>query len=75
MPDGAEHLNAFSSSTLTSAEKNNAQIDKEALALVYDVSQESVWGQFTLVTVHKPLTMILGPKQGIPTLAAAQLQR
>ena len=28
-----------------------------------------------LVTDHKPLVTILGPKSGIPTLAAARLQR
>ena len=31
--------------------------------------------QFSLLTDHKPLTTILGPKTGIPTLAAARLQR
>ena len=31
--------------------------------------------RFTLVTDHKPLVRILGSKQGIPTLAAARLQR
>ena len=30
--------------------------------------------QFTLVTDHKPLTTILGPKTGVPALAAARLQ-
>ena len=30
---------------------------------------------FTLVTDHKPLTTTLGPKRGIPPLAAARLQR
>lgn len=29
----------------------------------------------TLVTDHKPLMAILGPKKGIPSLAAARLQR
>ena len=31
--------------------------------------------KFTLVTDHKPLTTLLGPKKGIPSLAAARLQR
>ena len=31
--------------------------------------------KFTLITDHKPLTAILGPKKGIPSLAAARLQR
>ena len=30
---------------------------------------------FTLVTDHKPLMMLFGPKTGIPTLAAARMQR
>ena len=31
--------------------------------------------QFTLVTDHKPLTTILGPKKGVPAVVAARLQR
>ena len=31
--------------------------------------------KFLLVTDHKPLVTLLGPKRGIPTLAAARLQR
>ena len=31
--------------------------------------------KFTLVTDHKPLTTILGPKKGIPVVAASRLQR
>ena len=31
--------------------------------------------KFTLITDHKPLTTILGPKTGVPPIAAAQLQR
>ena len=30
---------------------------------------------FTLVTDHKPLLAILGPKKGVPTLAVAEMQR
>ena len=31
--------------------------------------------QFNLITDHKPLTAIFGPKKGVPSLAAARLQR
>ena len=31
--------------------------------------------KFIIYTDHKPLTKILGPKHGIPSLAAARLQR
>ena len=77
-PDGTEHLVAFASHTLTSSERNYAQIEKEALALVFGIKKfhQYLYGRkFTLVTDHKPLTTILGPKKGVPPLAAARLQR
>ncbi len=69
---------AFASRTLSGSEKNYAQLEKEALALVYGVKHfhQYLYGrQFTLVTDHKPLTTILNPRKGIPSLAAARLQR
>ena len=76
-PDGTEHPVAFASHTLTSSEHNYAQIEKEALALVFGVKKFHQYlngWKFTLVTDHKPLTTILGPKKGVPPLAAARLQ-
>ena len=78
LPDGDEKPIAFASRTLTSAEKNYPQIEKEALALVFGVRKfhQYLYGwKFTMVTDHKPLMAILGPKKGIPSLAAARLQR
>ena len=78
VPDVSHWPVAFASRTLSSAEKNHAQIEKEALALVFGVKKihEYLYGRhFTLVTHHKPLLAILGPKKAVPTLAAAHMQR
>ena len=74
-PDGKDRPIAFASWTLMPSKRNYAQIEKEALALIFEVckfhSYLYSW-QFTLVTDNKPLTLILGPKKGVPALAAAR---
>ena len=78
MPDGSERRIAYASCTLSTSEKNYAQLETEALSLIYGVKKfhQYLYGRkFNLITDHKPLTAILGPKKGIPSLAAACLQR
>ena len=77
-PNGDERPVAYASKTLTQSERGYAQLEKEALSLVYGVKKFHLFlygRRFTLITDHKPLVTILGPKKGIPTLAAARLQR
>ena len=68
----------YASRALSKPERNYAQTEKETLALVFGVkkSHDFLYARpFTLVTDHKPLLTILGPKKGVPTLAAARMQR
>ena len=68
----------FASRTLTASEQNYSQLEKEALSLIFGVRkfhQHLYSRPFVLLTDHKPLTAIFGEKTGIPSLAAARLQR
>ena len=75
--DDGEHPVAFASQTLSEAEKNYSQIEKEAVALIFGVKKflKYLFGRrFTLVTDHKPLLSILSAKSAIPSVAAACMQ-
>ena len=78
MPDESEKPIAFASCTLTKAERNYSQLEKEALSIIFGIQKfhQYLYGRkFTLVTDHKPLVTILNPRKGIPSLAATRLQR
>ncbi|UYV83550.1 hypothetical protein LAZ67_23001442, partial [Cordylochernes scorpioides] len=76
--EGQERPIMFASRTLSEAEQNYSQIEKEALAIIYGVTKfhQFIYGRkFILITDHKPLVTILGPRSGIPTLSTSRLQR
>ncbi|XP_052562119.1 uncharacterized protein K02A2.6-like [Culex pipiens pallens] len=64
--------------SLTKAEANYGQIEKEGLALIFAVTRfhRMIFGRhFTLQTDYKLLLAIFGSKKGIPVYAANRLQR
>jgi hypothetical protein len=76
--DGVEKILEHASWSLSPAQKNYSQIEKEALALVTAVQRfhRLIYGRtFTLRTDHKPLLAIFGSKTGIPIYTASRLQR
>jgi len=78
MDDGQERPIAYVSRRLSSSERSYAQIEREALSIVFGVKKfhHFLYGRiFTLITDHKPLLGIFNPKSAIPTLAAARMQR
>ncbi|XP_053550471.1 uncharacterized protein K02A2.6-like [Bombina bombina] len=78
MPDGSERPVSFASRSLTPSERNYAQIDREALAIIWAVKKFHIYiygRPFTLITDHKPLLSILHPQKGISNTTAARLQR
>ncbi|XP_051775459.1 uncharacterized protein K02A2.6-like [Erpetoichthys calabaricus] len=69
---------AFASRTLSKAEQNYVQIEREALGIVFGVRKfhQYLYGRkFTLFTDHCPLTRIFSPEKGVPSMAAARMQR
>ncbi|XP_049271651.1 uncharacterized protein K02A2.6-like [Rhipicephalus sanguineus] len=68
----------FRSRTLTQAERNYSQLEREALALVFGVTKfrDYLLGrEFTLVTDHQPLLGLLRSDRQTPPMAAARIQR
>ena len=77
LPNGEERPIEFISRTLSPAERNYAQIDKEALAIVWALKRLHIYlymRRFTLVTDHRALVRIFGDKP-IPEMTAGRLTR
>lgn len=68
----------FASRTLSKAESNYSQIEKESLAIIFGITKfhEYLFGNFfTIESDHKPLINLFGEHNTIPTIVASRLQR
>ena len=68
----------FASRTLNPAERNYAQIDREALAIIFGVKRfhKYILGQsIEIITDHKPLLGLLGENKPLPEHSSARVQR
>ena len=77
-PNGTQRPIAYGSRTLNEHEKRYGQIDKEALAIMFGLKRFHLYlycRHFTILTDHKPLKRIFGPRTAIPPLAAIRLEQ
>ena len=77
MEDGSERPVAYASRTLSMAEINYGQLDKEALAIVFAVKKfhQFIYGRhFKIYTDHKPLLGLLHPGKATPLMVSSRMQ-
>ena len=76
--DGQFRPVAFASCTLTQAQRNYSQLEKEAFSIIFGLKRfrQYLYGRsFTILTDHRPLLTLFGPQQPVPAHAAARLQK
>ena len=77
-PDGSEKPIGFVSRTLSPAERNYSQLEKEGLACIFGIKRfhSYVYGRhFTLITDHKPLLSLFNSQKPVSTQASGRIQR
>ena len=78
MEDGEERPVAYVSRTLTAAEKNYSQLEKEALAIVYAVDKFHyyLYGRhFIIQSDHQPLSHLFNNAKAISPTSSSRIKR
>lgn len=78
MPDGQGRPISFMSRTLTSAESNYSQLDKEGLAVMFGIERfhKYLYGRkLVICTDHKPLLSLFNEMKAVPNMASPRIQR
>lgn len=78
MSDGQERPIGFMSRTLTAAEANYSQLDKEGLAVMFGIKRfhKYLYGRkFVICTDHKPLLSLFNEMKAVPQMASPRIQR
>ncbi|UYV83409.1 K02A2.6-like [Cordylochernes scorpioides] len=76
--EGIERPIAFASRTMSQTERRYAQIEKEALAIIFGISKfyKYLYGRdFKIITDHKPLLGIFNPNKPIPQMLSPRMMR
>ena len=77
MSDGIERPIGYASRTLTNAEHNYSQLEKEGLALIFGIKRfrDYLFGRsFQLITDHKPLLGLLRENRSVSAQASARIK-
>lgn len=78
MEDQQERPIAYASRTLTAAEKNYSQLEKEALAIIFAVKKfhNYILGRhFEIESDHRPLSFLFSENKRVPQMASSRIQR
>lgn len=74
MPDGSERPVGYAFRTLTLAERNYSQLEREGFACVFGINTAYLFGHhFELVTDHKPLLALLNQHKSTSEQASAMV--
>lgn len=76
--NGVEKPVLFVSGTLSKAEQNYSQLEREALAIIFSIKKfhKYIYGRpFILVSDHQPLRVIFNPNKGISVMSASRIIR